>query len=57
MPQHPVATLTEEESRTLETFVHRGKANERTLNPRASCSNQPSDGVVQSLLQLLMCVR
>lgn len=35
MPQHPVATLTEEESRTLATFVHRGKANERTLNPRA----------------------
>ena len=31
MPQQPAVTLTEEEIRTLETFVHRGKANARTL--------------------------
>ncbi|HZU69737.1 MAG TPA: helix-turn-helix domain-containing protein [Ktedonobacteraceae bacterium] len=31
MPRPPAVTLTEEEQRTLETFVHRGKANARTL--------------------------
>jgi len=31
MPQQPAVTLTDEERRTLETFVHRGKANVRTL--------------------------
>lgn len=31
MPQQPTVTLTEEERTTLETFVHRGKANARTL--------------------------
>jgi len=31
MPQQPAVTLTDEDSRTLETFVHRGKANARTL--------------------------
>jgi transposase len=31
MPRPPAVTLTEEERRTLETFVHRGKANARTL--------------------------
>jgi transposase len=31
MPQQPAVTLTEEERRTLETFVHRGKANARTI--------------------------
>jgi len=31
MPQPPAVTLTDEERATLETFVHRGKANARTL--------------------------
>ncbi len=31
MPQQPVVTLTDEERMTLETFVHRGKANAHTL--------------------------
>jgi hypothetical protein len=31
MPQQPVVTLSNEERTTLETFVHRGKANARTL--------------------------
>lgn len=31
MPQQPVVTLTSEERTTLETFIHRGKANARTL--------------------------
>ncbi len=31
MPQQPAVTLTGDERTTLETFVHRGKANARTL--------------------------
>lgn len=31
MPQQPVVILTDDERTTLETFVHRGKANARTL--------------------------
>ena len=31
MPQQPTVILTEEERTTLESFVHRGKANARTL--------------------------
>ncbi len=31
MPPQPAVTLTQEERTTLETFVHRGKANARTL--------------------------
>lgn len=31
MPHQPVVTLTSDERTTLETFVHRGKANARTL--------------------------
>ncbi len=31
MPQQPVVTLTSEERSSLETFVHRGKVNARTL--------------------------
>jgi transposase len=31
MPRPPAVTLSEEEQRTLETFVHRGKVNARTL--------------------------
>ncbi len=31
MPRQPAMTLTEEERTTLEAFVHRGKANARTL--------------------------
>src|SRR5215471_3303081 len=31
MPHQPVITLSSEERTTLETFVHRGKANARTI--------------------------
>lgn len=31
MPRPPAITLTEEEQNTLESFVHRGKANARTI--------------------------
>jgi transposase len=31
MPQQPAVTLTDDERMTLETFVHRGKANARTI--------------------------
>ena len=31
MPHQPAITLTNDERTTLETFVHRGKANARTL--------------------------
>src|SRR5690242_14470178 len=31
MPQQPIVTLTDDERTTLETFIHRGKANARTL--------------------------
>jgi transposase len=31
MPQQPAVTLTSEERSTLEIFVHRGKANARTI--------------------------
>ena len=31
MPHQPAVTLTDDERTTLETFVHRGKANARTL--------------------------
>src|SRR5215472_12132190 len=31
MPHQPVVTLTDDERATLESFVHRGKANARTL--------------------------
>ncbi len=31
MPHQPTITLTDDERATLETFVHRGKANARTL--------------------------
>lgn len=31
MPQQPTVTLTSKDRTTLETFVHRGKANARTL--------------------------
>jgi hypothetical protein len=31
MPQQPAVTLTSEERSILETFVHRGKANARSL--------------------------
>ena len=31
MPHQPAITLSSEERRTLETFVHRGKANARTI--------------------------
>jgi hypothetical protein len=31
MPHQPAVTLSNEERMTLETFVHRGKANARTI--------------------------
>jgi Winged helix-turn helix len=43
MLQQPAVTLTEEERRTLETFVHRGKANARTLT-RARILLKSADG-------------
>lgn len=43
MPQQPAVTLTEEERTTLETFVHRGKANARTLT-RARILLKSADG-------------
>jgi transposase len=43
MPQQPVVTLTGEERTTLETFVHRGKANARTLT-RARILLKSADG-------------
>jgi transposase len=43
MPQQPAVTLTDEERTTLETFVHRGKANARTLT-RARILLKSADG-------------
>lgn len=43
MPQQPTVTLTDEERTTLETFVHRGKANARTLT-RAHILLKSTDG-------------
>jgi hypothetical protein len=43
MPQQPAVTLTGEERTTLETFVHRGKANARTLT-RARIFLKSADG-------------
>jgi transposase len=43
MPQQPVVTLTGEERTTLECFVHRGKANARTLT-RAHILLKSADG-------------
>jgi transposase len=43
MPQQPAVTLTDEERTTLETFVHRGKANAHTLT-RARILLKSADG-------------
>ena len=43
MPQQPAVTLTSEDQATLETFVHRGKANARTLT-RARILLKSADG-------------
>ena len=43
MPQQPAVILTGEERTTLETFVHRGKANARTLT-RARILLKSADG-------------
>jgi transposase len=43
MPQQPAVTLTEEERITLESFVHRGKTNVRTLT-RARILLKSADG-------------
>lgn len=49
MPQQPSVTLTSEERMTLETFVHRGKANARTLT-RARIILKSADGWSTSAL-------
>ena len=49
MPQQPAVTLTEEERTTLETFVHRGKANARTIT-RARILLKSADGWSTSAL-------
>ncbi len=46
MLQQPVVTLTSEERTTLETFIHRDKANARTLT-RARILLNSADGGVQ----------
>jgi transposase len=43
MSRPPAVTLTDDERRTLETFVHRGKANARTLT-RARILLKSADG-------------
>src|SRR5436305_1290388 len=43
MPHQPAVTLTDDERTTLETFVHRGKANTRTLT-RARILLKSADG-------------
>jgi len=49
MPQQPVVTLTNDERTILETFVHRGKANARTLT-RARILLKSADGWSTSAL-------
>jgi transposase len=49
MPQQPAVTLTGEERTTLETFMHRGKANARTLT-RARILLKSADGWSTSAL-------
>ena len=49
MPQQPAVTLTEEERATLETFVHRGKANARSIT-RARILLKSADGWSTSAL-------
>ena len=57
MPRPPAVTLSEEEQRTLETFVHRGKANARTLT-RARILLKSAEGwSTRSLPSPSMCVR
>ncbi len=43
MPRTPAVTLTEEERTSLESFVHRGKANARTIT-RARILLKSADG-------------
>src|SRR5260370_22441570 len=49
MSQQPAVTLTGEERTTLETFLHRGKANDRTLT-RAHIMLKSADGWSTSAL-------
>jgi len=49
MPHQPTVTLTDDERTTLETFVHRGKANARTLT-RARLLLKSADGWSTSAL-------
>jgi transposase len=49
MPHQPTVTLTDEERTTLEIFVHRGKANARTLT-RARLLLKSADGWSTSAL-------
>jgi hypothetical protein len=43
MPQQPAVTLTDDERTTLETFVHRGKANAHNIT-RARILLKSADG-------------
>jgi transposase len=49
MPQQPAMTLTNDERTTLESFVHRGKANARTIT-RARILLKSADGWSTSAL-------
>ena len=49
MPQQPAVILTDDERTTLETFVHRGKANARTIT-RARILLKSADGWSTSAL-------
>jgi len=49
MPQQPAVTLTDDERTTLEIFVHRGKANARTLT-RARILLKSAEGWSTSVL-------
>lgn len=49
MPQQPAVTLTDDERKTLEIFVHRGKANGSTLT-RARVLLKSADGWSTSAL-------
>ena len=51
MPQQPAVTLTDEERSTLETFVHRGKTNARTLT-RARILLKSAEGWSTSALAI-----
>lgn len=55
MPQQPAVTLTSEDRTTLETRVHRGKANARTLT-RARILLKSADGWSTAALMAFVLV-